>query len=64
VNDNGNVVAKRQRKVFTGGRFVFTENELGACASTLLEMPRDLFKSEFREIFESGEMRTGTRRRR
>jgi len=38
--------------VLTGGRFVSTEDELGACANTLLEMPRDVFKSEFREIFE------------
>jgi hypothetical protein len=55
VNDDGVVGDKRQRKVLTGGRFVSTEDELGACANTLLEMPRDVFKSEFREIFEAVE---------
>ena len=53
VNDDGVVGDKRQRKVLTGGRFVSTEDELGACANTLLEMPREVFKSEFREIFEA-----------
>lgn len=52
VNDNSDVVDKRQRNVLTGGRFVATEDELGACASALLEMPSDVFKSEFSEIFE------------
>ena len=41
VNENGDVVDKRQRKVLTGVRFVSTEEELGACASTFLEMPKD-----------------------
>ena len=55
MNDDGVVGDKRQRKVLTGGRFVSTEDELGACANTLLEMTRDVFKSEFREIFEAVE---------
>ena len=41
VNENGDVLAKRQRRVLTGVRFVSTEEELGACASTFLEMPKD-----------------------
>ena len=53
VNDNDVVGDKRQRKVLAGGKFVSTEDELGACANTLLEMPRDVFKSEFCEIIEA-----------
>ena len=56
VNDNGDVHSKRQRRVLTGGRFVSTEDELGACASALLELPIVFLKREFREILASEEM--------
>lgn len=56
VNDDGTMRDKRQRKVLTGGRFVSTEDEFGACAAKLLEMPREIFKRDFREICESTEM--------
>ena len=47
VNEDGTVRDARQRKVLTGGRFVSTEDELGACAAKLLEMPRDVFQESF-----------------
>jgi len=56
VNENGDVVDKRQRKVLTGVRFVSTEEELGVCANKLFEMPKDVFNSEFLEVFESADM--------
>lgn len=56
VDNDGAVGAKKQRKVLTGGRFVSTEDELGACASKLFDMPRGIFKDEVRDILESEEM--------
>ena len=51
LDANGAVERKSQCKVLTGGRFISTEEELGACAGKLLEMPIHVFTREFAEIF-------------
>ena len=51
LDANGAVERKSQCKVLTGGRFISTEEELGACAWKLLEMPIHVFTREFAEIF-------------
>ena len=52
VNDNDVVGDKRQRKC-SQVESLFHRGRTRACANTLLEMPRDVFKSEFCEIIEA-----------
>lgn len=51
LDTNGAVERKSQCKVPTGGSFISTEEELGAYAGKLLEMPTHAFTREFAEIF-------------
>lgn len=52
VDDLGDVGPKRQQTVLMGGRFVSTEDELGACVGKLLELSKDIFQADSRKIFE------------